>query len=103
MERTGFVVNHTAAHWDRMPQHFISDAELFECVDAAGRKREIYRASANDVSFAGIGASFVKIDIVAAAPQVRGEQPAGETATNENKLCRHSTEWFNRGLIGYHG
>src|SRR5438445_268340 len=36
----------------------------------------------------------IKIDIVTAPHQVRGEQPARETATDENKLCCHSREWL---------
>src|SRR5437870_6865024 len=94
MECARFVVNHPAAHRDGMPQHFIGDSELFERVNSASRKRQIDRASADDISFTRISASFVKIDIVTAAPQVRGEQPAGETATDENKLCCHPTEWL---------
>ena len=90
MEGAGFVVDHAAAHRNGVPQHFIGDAELFERVNSAGRKREIDRAPADDVSLARISAPFVKIDIVTAAPQVRGEQSAGEAAADENKLCRHS-------------
>ena len=41
MECAGFVVNHTAAHWNGVPQHFIGNAELFERVNSAGREREI--------------------------------------------------------------
>jgi len=48
-------------------------------VDSARGERKIDRSSADKVAFARIGASFVKIDIVSASPQVRGEQSTGET------------------------
>ena len=67
MKITGFVVDHSAAHWDSVLQHFVGDAELFERVNSARGKCEIDRPSAHNVAFARISASFVKIDIVAAA------------------------------------
>ena len=68
-------------------QHFIGDAELLERVNPARREREIDRASADDIAFARVGPSFVKIDIVSAPPQVRREQSAGESTTDEDKFC----------------
>ena len=75
-------------------QDFVGDAELFERVNPAGGKREIDRASADDIAFARIGPAFVKIDIVSAPPEIRGEQSTGETAADENEFGSHSGEWL---------
>ena len=77
MQLAGFVVNHPAAHRDRVLQHFISDSDLLERMNAAGREREIDRSSADHVAFARISAALVKIDLVSAPAQIRGEQTAG--------------------------
>ena len=87
MQIARFVVDHPAAHRDGVPQHFIGDAELLERVNPAGRKREIDRASADDVAFARISPAFVKIDIVSAPAQVRCEQSAGQSTTDQDKFC----------------
>ncbi len=92
MQLAGSVVNHAAAHRDGVLQDFISDADLFKRMNAARRNREIDRAPADDVAFARIGPPFVKIDLVAAPSQIRREQSARQTATDENKFCRHSLE-----------
>jgi hypothetical protein len=79
-------VDHAAAHRDGVSQHFIGDAELLERVNPARREREIDRSSADNIAFARIGPSLVKIDIVPAPPQVRAEQSASEAAADENKF-----------------
>ncbi len=86
MQRARFVMNHPAAHWDGVAQDFIGDAELFQGVNPSGREREVDRPTADKISRARIGPAFVKIDIVPAPPQVRGEQSAGESAADENKF-----------------
>jgi hypothetical protein len=70
--------------------HFVSDAELLERVNPACGERKIDRPPTDEITRARVGASLIKIDIVPAPPQVRGEQSAGEAATDEKKLCRHS-------------
>jgi len=89
MQGPGFVVNHPAAHWDRMFEHVIGDAELFEGVNSPRRDGEIDRPSTDDIAFAWISPPLVKIDIVPASPEVRAEQSASESATDENKLRGH--------------
>src|SRR5438094_8506594 len=84
-----------AAHRDGGPQHFVSDPELLERVNPARRERGIDRAPADNIAFARIGSSLVKIDIVATAPQVGGEQSAGQTAADENEF-RHDSESTNQ-------
>ena len=87
MQGAGFIVNHSAAHRDRVLQRFVRDADLFQCMDASRRNRQIDRPSANDVALARISAPLVEIDIVPAPPQICCEQTTYETAANENKLC----------------
>ena len=89
MQIARFVVNHATAHRDCVLQHFISKTELLERVNPARRKREIDRASADEISFARIGASFVKIDLVSASSQIRGEQSSGKSAADENEFLTH--------------
>jgi hypothetical protein len=86
MQYAGFVMNHPSAHWDRVPERFVSDPDLFECMNPARRNRQIDRAPTNKIALAWIGPSLVKIDIVPAAPQVRCEQSACQTTADENKL-----------------
>ncbi len=85
--RAGLIVNHPAAHRDRVLQRFMRDADLFERMNAPRRNRQIDRSSADDVSFAWISTPFVKIDIVPAPAQIRGEQTTRQTAADKNKLC----------------
>ena len=87
MQRARFIVNHPATHRDRVLQRFMRDADLFQCMNAPGRNRQINRSSADDVAFARISAALVKIDLVPAPPQKCGEQTTCESAANENKLC----------------
>jgi hypothetical protein len=77
MQRTRLIVNHPAAHWDRVLQRFIRDADLFERMNAPRRNCQIDRAPADDVAFARISASLVEIDIISSPAQVRGKQSAG--------------------------
>ena len=107
VQRAGFIVNHPATHRDGMSQNFIRDTDLFERMNAPRRNRQIDRPPANDIAFARIGSSLVKIDIVATAPQVRGEQSARQTASDENEF-RHDSESTNqearktgKGLSGF--
>jgi hypothetical protein len=57
-------------------QRFISNADLFERVNATCRNRQINRAPADDVSFAGVSAPLVKIHFVSAPAEICREQPA---------------------------
>ena len=77
MQIAGFIVNHPAAHRDRVLEHLIGDTELLERMNPARREREIDRSAADDIAFTRIGPPFVKIDIVSAPPQIRSEQAAG--------------------------
>src|SRR2546430_52821 len=52
MQIAGFVVDHPAAHGDRVLQNFIGDAELLKRVNAAHGKREIDRPPTYNISFA---------------------------------------------------
>ena len=63
-------MDHSAAHWDRVFQYFISNTDLLERVNSAGRKREIDRTSTDHVAFARIGPAFVKIDLVSAPAEI---------------------------------
>ena len=72
-----------------MPQYFIGDTELLECVNSPRRDGEIDRPSTDNIAFAWISPPLVKIDIVPASPEVRTEQSASESATDENKLRWH--------------
>jgi len=88
MKGAGFIVNHPAAHRDRVLQRFVRDADLFQRMNASRRNRQINRSSADEVAFARISAPFVKIDIVSATSQIRREQSTRQAAANQNKL-RH--------------
>ena len=74
MQLAGSIVNHPAAHRDRVSQCFLSDADLFQRVNPACRNRQIDRAPADDVPFARVSAPLVKIHFVSTPPQIRGEQ-----------------------------
>ena len=91
MQGAGFIVNHPAAHGDGVLQGFMRDAELFEGMNAPHRNRQIDRSPADDVAFAWISTPLVKIDIIPAPAQIRGEQAARESAANENEFRRHSS------------
>ena len=88
MEITGFVMDHAAAHRDGVSQYVVGDSDLLEGMNPARRERKIDRAPADNIAFARVGPSFIKIDIVATAPQVGRQQSAGQTAADQNKL-RH--------------
>ena len=77
MQIAGFIVNHPAAHRDRVLEHLIGDTELLESMNPSRREREIDRSATDDIAFARVSPSFVKIDIVSAPPQVGSEQAAG--------------------------
>ena len=79
-------MDHPAAHRNRVLQYFIRDSDLFERMDPARRKREINRTPADHVSFARIGPAFVKIDLVSAPAQIRGEQSAGQAGADQDKF-----------------
>ena len=86
MKRAGFFVDHPAAHRNRVFQHFIGNSNLLERMDPAGGKREIDRASADHVAFAWIAPAFVKLDLVSASAEIRGEQTAGQSRADENEF-----------------
>jgi len=96
MQRPGFVMDHPAGHWNRVPQRFISNPDLFERVNPACRNRQIDRAPADDVSFSRISAPLEQIHLVATPPQIRGEQSASQTAADQNKPC-HSVRIYESG------
>src|SRR5437870_5483499 len=50
----GFVMNHSSAHRDGVPQNFVSQAELFEPVNSPRRHRQVIRATANEVAGAWV-------------------------------------------------
>ena len=53
-------MNHSAAHRDGVFQRFISDADLFERMNAARRNRQIDRTPADEVAFARDRPAFRK-------------------------------------------
>ena len=79
-------MDHPSAHRDRVFQYFIRDSDLFERMNTPRREREINRASADHVAFARIRPALVKIDLVAASAQIGGEQSAGQSGADEDKL-----------------
>ena len=87
MQLAGSIVNHPTAHRDRVFQCFLGDPDLFQRVNPACRNRQIDRTSAEDVPFARVSAPLVKIHLVSAPPQIRGEQSASQTAPDQNKPC----------------
>jgi hypothetical protein len=54
-------------------QDFVSDSELLKRMNATRRNRQIDRPSAHNVALTRIGSALVKIDVVPASPQVRGD------------------------------
>ena len=86
MQHAGFIVNHPAAHRDGVLQRFISDADAFERMNSPGRNRQIDRTPADYVAFAWISASLVKVNIISSPAQVRCEQPARQSAADQNKF-----------------
>jgi hypothetical protein len=66
-------MNHATAHWNRVLQRFISNPDLFKGVNSTCRNREINRPPADDVPFARISASFIKIHFVSTPAEVRCE------------------------------
>jgi hypothetical protein len=73
MQRSRFVMDHPAAHWNRVSQRFISNADLFERVNPACRNRQIDRASTDDVSFARVSTPLIKIHLISAPSEICGE------------------------------
>ena len=96
MQLAGSIVNHPAAHRDRVLQRFLGDPDLFERVNSACRKRQIDRAPADDVPFARISASLVKIHLVSAPSEICREQAARQSAADQNKFC-HSPRIYESG------
>ena len=90
MELARFVVDHPAAHRDGVLQDFIGNAELLERMNSTGGKRQIDRAAAHEVAGARIGSPLVQLDLIPAPAEIGREQPAGQTATDQNKLRSHS-------------
>jgi hypothetical protein len=70
MQLAESFVDHPAAHWNRVSQRFISNADLFQRVNAACRDRQIDRASADDVPFAGISTPLIKLHFVSASSEI---------------------------------
>src|SRR5689334_655795 len=89
VERAGLFVNHPTRHRNRMLQDFVCDSNLFERVNSAGGESKIDRPAADHVAFTRITAAFIQINVVSTAAEIRGQQSAGEPATDQNKL-RHS-------------
>jgi hypothetical protein len=66
-------MDHATPHWDRMAQYIVGNTELLERMDPARREREINRPPSDNIAFARISPSLVKIDIVPTPPQIRSE------------------------------
>src|SRR4029077_14445667 len=96
MQRPGFVMDHPAAHWNRVSQRFISNPDLFERVNAACRNRQVNRASPNDISFVRVSAPLVKIHFVSAPSEICREQPSCQSAADQNKSC-HAARIYESG------
>jgi hypothetical protein len=77
MQLASSIVNHAAAHRDRVLQCFLGDPDLFQRVNPARGNRQIDRAPTDDVPFAGVSAPLVKIHFVSAASEISREQPPG--------------------------
>jgi len=88
MQLAGSIVDHPAAHWNRVPQRFISEADLFQCVNPACRNRQIDRTSADDISFTRVSAPLVKIHSVSAPSEICRKQAPRQSAADQNKF-RH--------------
>ena len=86
MQLAGFIVNHPAAHRNRVLQCFLSDADLFQRVNPACRNRQIDRASADDVPFARVSAPLVKIHLVSAPSEICGEQSASQIRCRSEQI-----------------
>ena len=87
MQLAGSIVNHPTAHRDRVLQCFLGDPDLFQRVNPACRNRQIDRASADDVPFAGVSAPLVKIYVVSAPSEICREQSPRQSAADQNKFC----------------
>ena len=64
MQCAGLVMDHSAAHRNRVVQHFVSDPDLFERMNPTRRNCQIDRAPSNKVAFAWIGPTLVEVDFV---------------------------------------
>jgi hypothetical protein len=96
MQVAGFLVDHPAWHRDSLSQDLVGNSELFKRVNTARRKREINGSPADNVALAWISAALVKIDMIPAPTQIRGQKTPGQTTTDEDKLSWHQKE-LNRG------
>src|SRR5205807_5270677 len=96
VQRTRSIMDHPAAHWDRVSQRFLGDPDLFERMDPACRNGQVNGASADNVPFARISAPLVQIHLVPASSQIRCEQSACETAADQSKF-RHSPGIYESG------
>src|SRR6266481_3592681 len=65
-------------------------------VNHACRNRQIDRAPADDVSFAGVSAPLVKIHFVSASSEICREQAPRQSAADQNKFC-HSPRIYESG------
>src|SRR5438132_3671227 len=88
LQCTTAIMDHPAAHRDRVSQRFLGNPNLFQRMDPARRNGQVNGASADDVPFARISAPLVQIHLVPASSQIRCEQSARETAADEYEF-RH--------------
>jgi hypothetical protein len=79
-------MDHAAWHRDGVSHYFVSDTELLERVNAARGERKVDRPPPNEIARARVGPPLVKIDLVSAPPEIRGEQPSGKATTDEGEF-----------------
>ena len=96
MQLAGSIVNHPTAHRDRVLQRFLGDSDLFQRVNPACRNRQVDRAAADHVPFAGVSAPFVKSYVVSAPSEICREQASRQSAADQNKFC-HSPRIYESG------
>jgi hypothetical protein len=83
------VVDHSAAHRDCVPQDFISDAELFERMNAPRRKGQIDGTATDEISFPRVNPAFEQLHGMTTLSQIRSQQAPGESAPDQDKLRCH--------------
>src|SRR5207248_318936 len=88
------VVDHSPPHRDGVPHHFPGNAELLQCMNTARRNREINRASADEISRARIRSTLIKGHLVSPSPEIRSEQPASQSTSDEDKFRCHPPEFL---------
>ena len=86
----GAVVHHPAPHGQPVAHDILGEADPLEGVDAAGREREVDRASRR-AGEAGVRATLVQRDVVAAPRQVDGQQGTGQAGAGDPDVSHRPT------------